>query len=126
MNQATNSIIVVNIATTIKASNAIAMIAGLTIVIETLNATIALDATIRTQRATSPMTRRIIASTITPRKRAMWPCIMTSPLCGAWENVRKKESFSFKISFALLFLFSVLLLLKQQELQQPPCGSSSR
>jgi hypothetical protein len=62
------------------------MFANLTFVIETLHAIISLDTTIKTQRATSSMTRRIIASTITPRKRAMWLCTMTSPLCGAWEN----------------------------------------
>ncbi len=44
---------------------------------------IVVDATIRTQKATSPMTRRMIASAITPRKRAMRPCIMTSPLFQA-------------------------------------------
>jgi hypothetical protein len=35
-------------------TNVIAMIAGLTIVIKTINATIVLDATTRTQRAASP------------------------------------------------------------------------
>jgi hypothetical protein len=33
----------------------------------------------------------------------------------------RRESISFQITFGLLFLFSVLLLLKQQELQQPSC-----
>jgi hypothetical protein len=85
MNQATGSIKVVNIQTTIKATNAIATIANPTVVIETINTTIALVATTRrTQRATSPMTRRMIASKITPRKRATRPCIMTSPLCQEW------------------------------------------
>ncbi len=45
VNQATVSIVVVNIATTIKATDAIVTIANLTIVIETIDATIALDAT---------------------------------------------------------------------------------
>jgi hypothetical protein len=81
MNQATVSIAVINIATIIKATNVTAMIANLTIIIEMINATITLDATTRTQRAPSPSTRRMIASTITPRKRATRPCIMTSPLC---------------------------------------------
>jgi hypothetical protein len=49
-----------------------------------LDATIALNAMTRTQRAQSPTTRRMIASTITPRKRATRPCTMTSPLCQAW------------------------------------------
>jgi hypothetical protein len=80
MNQATGSIIVINIATTIKATNAITVIADQTIVIETIHATIILDAMTRTQRATSPTTRRMIASAITSRKRATRPCIMTSPL----------------------------------------------
>jgi hypothetical protein len=34
---------------------------------------------------------------------------------------KKKESILFQITFALSFLFLVLLLLKQQELQQPSC-----
>jgi hypothetical protein len=46
VNQATGSIIVLNIATTIKATDAIVTIANPTIVIETINATIALDMTI--------------------------------------------------------------------------------
>jgi hypothetical protein len=57
------------------------MIGDTTIVIETISATIALDAMTRTQRAPSLMTRRMIAGTITSRKRAARPCIMTSPLC---------------------------------------------
>jgi hypothetical protein len=81
MNRATVSIVVASIATNIKATNATAMIANPTIVIETINAMIALNVTTRTQRLQSPTTRRMIASTITPRKRVMRPCIMTSPLC---------------------------------------------
>jgi hypothetical protein len=83
MDQATVSIAVVNIATTIKATDATAPITNPTIVIKTINATIALDVTTRTQRATSSTTRRMIASAITSRKRATRPCIMTSPLCQA-------------------------------------------
>jgi hypothetical protein len=63
----------------------------LTIVIETINATIVVNATTRTQIATSPMTRRMIASTITPRKRGTRPCIMTSPLCRAPAIRPEKE-----------------------------------
>jgi hypothetical protein len=68
---------------TIKATDVIATIADLTIIIETINAMIVVNATTRMQKATSLMTRRMIASAITPRKRAMRPCIMTSPLCQA-------------------------------------------
>jgi hypothetical protein len=81
MNQTTDSIAVVNIATTIEATKVIAMIANPTIIIKTIDTTIALDAMTRTQRAPSPTTRRMIASAITPRKRAARPCITTSPLC---------------------------------------------
>jgi hypothetical protein len=83
MNQATINIAVVNIMTTIKATNATAMIDNPTIIIEMIDATIALNAMTRTYRATSPMTRRMIAGTITSRKRVTRPCIMTSPLCQA-------------------------------------------
>jgi hypothetical protein len=69
--------------TIIEATNAIAMITNLTSVIETTNATIALDVTTRTQKVPSPTTRRMIARAITSRKRAMRPCIMTSPLSQA-------------------------------------------
>jgi hypothetical protein len=48
MNQATVNIIVINILTTIKAINVTAMIDDPTIVIETIGATIALNATTRT------------------------------------------------------------------------------
>jgi hypothetical protein len=81
VNKATNSIIATNISITIEATDAIAMIANLIIVIKTIDAMIALYATARTQRATSSMTRRMITSTITSRKRATRPCIVTSPLC---------------------------------------------
>jgi hypothetical protein len=57
------------------------MINNLTIVIETINAAITLDATTRMQGARSPTTRRMIAGAITSRKRATRPWIMTSPLC---------------------------------------------
>jgi hypothetical protein len=56
VNQATNSIAVISIATTIEATDAILMIANLTIIIEMIDAKIALDATTRTQRAPSPTT----------------------------------------------------------------------
>jgi hypothetical protein len=48
MNQATISIAVVNIGTIIKATDATAMINDLTIIIETIGAMIALEATTRT------------------------------------------------------------------------------
>jgi hypothetical protein len=83
VNQATINIAVTNTAITIEATNAIATIADLTIIIKTINAMIVDNATTRIQRETSPMTRRMITSTITPRKRATRPCIMTSPLCQA-------------------------------------------
>jgi hypothetical protein len=67
------------------------MITNLTIVIETTDATIALDMTTRTQKAPGPMTRRMIASTITPRKRATRPCIMTSPLSQALAICPEKD-----------------------------------
>jgi hypothetical protein len=56
-------------------------IAGLTVVIEMIDATIMFDATTWTQGAASPIKRRMIASVIISRKRATRPCIMTSPLC---------------------------------------------
>jgi hypothetical protein len=62
----------------------IMMIADLTIVIETINATIALVTTIRTQQVTSPTKRKMIASMITSRKKTMRPCTMTSPPCQVW------------------------------------------
>jgi hypothetical protein len=83
VNQATDNIAVVNIATTIEATNATAMIDNLTTIIKTIGATIALDAMTRMRGATSPTTRRMIASAITSRKGATRPCIMTSPLCQA-------------------------------------------
>ncbi len=51
VNQATVSITVVNIATTIKATDTTATIANPTILIEMINATFALNGTTRTQRA---------------------------------------------------------------------------
>ncbi len=80
VNQATVSIAVVTTLTIIEATNTIATITNLTILIKTIDATIALDVMTRTQKAPSPMTRRMITSAITPRKRATRPCIMTSPL----------------------------------------------
>jgi hypothetical protein len=81
VNQATVSITVVNIATTIKAADATAMIADPTIIIKMIYTTTTLNAMTRTQSVPSPTTRRIIAGAITSRKRATRPCIMTSPLC---------------------------------------------
>jgi hypothetical protein len=64
-------------------TDVIATITNLAIVIKMTNATITLDVMTRTQKAPSPMTRRMIASAITPRKRVTKPCIMTSPLSQA-------------------------------------------
>ncbi len=50
-----------------------------TIVIKMIGTMITLDAMTRTCGTTSPMTRRIIASAITWRKRVTRPCAMTSP-----------------------------------------------
>jgi hypothetical protein len=83
VHQATISITVVTIWAIVKAASAIATITKLFIVIGTTNTMIALDMTTRTQKAPGPTTRRMIASVITPRKRAMRPCIMTSPLSQA-------------------------------------------
>jgi hypothetical protein len=83
MYQATISIAVINITTAIEATDATAMIANLTIIIKTINATITLDVTTRTRRVPSPTTRRMIAGAITSRKRVTRPCIMTIPLCQA-------------------------------------------
>jgi hypothetical protein len=83
MNQATINTAVVNITTITKATNATAMIDDSTIVIETISAMIVLDAMTRTWGATSPMTRRMIASIITSRKRVMRPCTITSPQAPA-------------------------------------------
>jgi hypothetical protein len=69
--------------TTIEATNVIATIADLTIVIKTIDDMIVVDAMTRTQGTTSPTTRRMIASMITSKKRATRPCTMTSPLCQA-------------------------------------------
>jgi hypothetical protein len=83
VNRATINIAVITTATIIKVTDAIAMIANLTIIIKRNDATIALDVTTRTQKAPGPTTRRMTASMITPRKRATRPCIMTSPLSQA-------------------------------------------
>ncbi len=91
VNQTTISIAVVTTATIIEATKAIATITNLAIVIETTDAMITLDVTTRTRKAPSPTTRRMIASTITPRKRVMRPCIMTSPLRQALAIHPEKE-----------------------------------
>jgi hypothetical protein len=57
VNQATVSIAVVNIATIIEATDATKKIDDPTIVIKTIDATIALKVTARTQKAPGPMTR---------------------------------------------------------------------
>jgi hypothetical protein len=80
VNQATVNIAVTNIRITIKVTGAIATIANLTIVIEMINTMIVVDATTRTQRATSPMTRRMITSAITSTKRATRPLMILSYL----------------------------------------------
>jgi hypothetical protein len=91
VNWATVSIAVVTTVTIIEATNAIATITDLTTIIERTNATIALDVTTRTWKVPSPMTKRMITSTITPRKRATRPCIMTSPLSRAPVICPEKE-----------------------------------
>jgi hypothetical protein len=83
VHQATIRVTVVTIWTIVKAASAIATITKLLFVIGTTNTMIALDMITRTQKAPGPTTRRMIASAITPRKRAMRPCIMTSPLSQA-------------------------------------------
>jgi hypothetical protein len=60
VNQANVSITVINIATIIEATNSIAMINNPTIIIETINATIALEVTTRTQKAPGPTTRMMM------------------------------------------------------------------
>jgi hypothetical protein len=82
-NQAAISIAVVTTATIIEATDAIAMTTNLAIVINMTNAMITLDVTTRTRKDPSPTTRRMITSTITPRKRVTRPSIMTSPLSWA-------------------------------------------
>jgi hypothetical protein len=91
MNQATINIAVINIVTIIKATNATAMIDNPTIVIKTIGIAVALEVMSRTQKAPCPTTRRMIASTITPRKGAMRPCIMTSPPSQVPEIHPEKE-----------------------------------
>jgi hypothetical protein len=76
VNRATSSIVATSIATTIKATDAVARTNNLTVVIETINATIVLVATIRTLRAASPTKRRMST--------------MTSPLCQAWATCPEK------------------------------------
>jgi hypothetical protein len=56
-----------------------------------IDAMIMVNDMIRMQKATSPTTRRMIASAINPRKRAMRPCIMTSPHCRVPEIRPEKE-----------------------------------
>jgi hypothetical protein len=81
MNQSTSSTVATNIATTIKATDAIATIADLIIIIKSIDTMIVVNAARRTQGTKSPTTRRMIAGAITSRKKATRPCTMTSPLC---------------------------------------------
>jgi hypothetical protein len=67
------------------------MIDNPNIIIKTIGITIALKETTRTQKAPSPMTRRMIASATTPRKGATRPCIMTSPPSRASAIHLEKE-----------------------------------
>jgi hypothetical protein len=80
VNQATSSIVATNITITTKATNVIATIAYLIIIIKTINAMIVVNVTTRMQGTASPTTRRMIASTITSRKQVRRPCTMTRPL----------------------------------------------
>jgi hypothetical protein len=66
------------------------MIDDPTIVIKTIDATVALNTMTRTRGATSPMTKRMTPGTITSRKIATGPCIMTSPLCQVPEICPEK------------------------------------
>jgi hypothetical protein len=104
VNWATLNIAVINIATIIEATNVIAMIDNLTIIIETIGATNALNATTRTWGASSPMTRRMIASAITTRKIVTRPCTMTSPQALA---IRLKEG----VNLVLDHLHALVLVL---------------
>jgi hypothetical protein len=72
-------------------TDAIAKITDLTIVIKMIDAMITLDVMIKTRKAPSPMTRRMLASMITPKKRATRPCIMTSSLSQAPAICPEKE-----------------------------------
>ncbi len=65
VNQATSSTIATNIAITIKATNVIARIANLFVVIKTIDAMIVVNATTRTRGTTSPTTRRIAEHSLT-------------------------------------------------------------
>ncbi len=114
VNQATISFAVITTVTIIKATNTITMITNLTIVIEAIDATIALNLTTRTQKAPSPMTRRMIASKITPRKGATRPCVMTSP--PSQVLAFQPEKVVNLVQDLLCLLILVLLLLKQPEL----------
>jgi hypothetical protein len=73
LNRATSSTVATDIEITIKATNVIATIAYLIIIIKTINAMIVVNVTTRTRGTTSPTTRRMIASTITSRNRATRP-----------------------------------------------------
>jgi hypothetical protein len=108
VNRATSSTVTTNIAITIKATNVIAMIADLIIIIKTINAMIVVDATTRTRGTASPTTRRMIASAITSRKRVTRPCTMTSPLCQALAVCPEKG-----VNLDLLCALALVLALAQ-------------
>jgi hypothetical protein len=122
VNWATSSIIATNIGITIKATDAIVPIANLTIIIETINTMIVLDAKqqgLKEQQVLQKEGWLQVQSHQEKEKQgyAQWPALFVK----RGQFIHKKESFLLKISLALFFL--VLLLLKQQELQQSPCGS---
>jgi hypothetical protein len=108
MNQATSSTIATNIVIAIKATNVIATIADLIIIIEMINAMIMVDATTRMQGTASPTTRRMIASAFTSRKRVTRPCTMTSPLCQALAVCPEKG-----VNLDLLCALALVLALAQ-------------
>ncbi len=70
VNQATIIITVTSTMIIIEVTDGITTIANLTIVIKIIDARIVVDATTRTGGATSPMTRRMIASTIIFKKKS--------------------------------------------------------
>jgi hypothetical protein len=93
---------------TTKATNVIATIANLIIIIKTINAMIVVDATTRTQGTASPTTRRMIASAVTSRKRVTRPCILTRPLHQARAVCLEKG-----VNLNLLHSFALICALAQ-------------
>jgi hypothetical protein len=106
VNQATSSTVATNIPITIKATNVIATIANLIIVIETINPMIMVDAMTKTGGTASPTTRRMIASVITSRKRVTRPCTMTSPLCQA-PAIRPEKGVDIDLLHALALILAL-------------------